>query len=178
MELGPRRRGCRRLAVEFSLVLGQLVLGRGMESALEAFVLRLGGDDGRLSGEGGAGQRLSSRGHRRRRHDQGLGLPGEGRLRHGRRCQRGHRVADDDVVADRRDAQVDGVDVLLEHALDVGLEVALRATVHVEHASADDVDRQGHCRQQGHPDGVGVRSHLPGLQASSGGQDGGRGGPW
>ena len=160
-------------------MLGQLVLGRGLKSALEAFVLLLGGDDGRLSGDGGGGQRLSSSGHcghRRGGHDQRLWLAGEGGLRHGSGRQCGNRVADDDVVADCRDAEMDGVDVLLEHALDVGLEVALRAAVHVEHPSTDDVDRQGHCRQQGHPDGIGVRSHFPGLQESWRRKAGGRGG--
>jgi len=51
-----------------------------------------------------------------------------------------HRVVQDDVVADGCDAKMNGVDMLLEHALDVGLEVTLGATVHVHHPRAHQVD--------------------------------------
>ena len=51
---------------------------------------------------------------------------------------------------------MDRINVLLEHALDVGLEVALGAAVHVQHACADQIDRQRHSWQKWHPDCVGV----------------------
>ena len=47
--------------------------------------------------------------------------------------------------------------MLLEHSLNVGLEITLRTAVHVEHPGGDGIDRKRHGGQEGHPDGVGRR---------------------